>query len=75
MHIPLQGIVALDPDDADGSSITAKSPLASETAMGSVDGHRVLGLATGQNGIGTIWMRSGRTACTSSCTKTHSLSR
>jgi len=58
-----------------GSSITAESPLASETAMGSVDGHRVLGLATGQNGIGTIWMRSGRTACTSSCTKPHSLSR
>jgi hypothetical protein len=40
-----------------GSSITAESPLASETAMGSVDGHRGLGLATGQNGIGTIWMR------------------
>jgi hypothetical protein len=40
-----------------GSSITAESPLAAETAMGSVDGHRGLGLATGQNGIGTIWMR------------------
>jgi hypothetical protein len=71
MHIPLQGIVALDPDGADGvfdhRSIAA--------GIGNRHGHRGLGLATGQNWIGTIWTRSGWTACTSSCTKPHSLSR
>jgi hypothetical protein len=67
MHIPLQGIVALDPNDADG--VFDHRRIAAGSGNG--HGHRGLGLATGQNGIGTIWMRSGR----SSCNKTHSLSR
>jgi hypothetical protein len=44
-------------------------------AAGIGNGHGQRGLATVQNGIGTIWMWSGCNACTSSCTKPHSLSR
>ena len=52
-------------------SITAESPLASDTAMCTV----ALALPPGPKGTGTIWIRSAATACTSSFTVAYWLSR